>query len=78
MTQEEAGSVILEIFRRECDQAGDCLTNKVVHNAYFKKTESTLGFFEGVNWLVQHKWLVAMEGQENCHRITKSGWKTDI
>ena len=78
MTHQEAGNVILEIFQRQCDKAGDSLSNKVVHQEYFRKTESGLGFFEGVNYLLQHKWLAPKEGEANTHQITKSGWRADV
>jgi hypothetical protein len=78
MTEEEAGSVILEIFHRECAKAGESLTNKELHQEYFRKTESGLGFFEGVKWLVQQKLLAESEGQTNCHQITKAGWRSDM
>jgi hypothetical protein len=75
MTSEEAGDVILAIFRRECDKVGDTLTNKVVHQEYFRKTESGLGFFEGIQYLIQRKWLAIAEGAANTHQITKAGWR---
>jgi hypothetical protein len=78
MTMEESGSVILDIFRKECAKPGDALSNKVVHDAYFKKTDSGLGFFEGVRWLVKHRWLAEKEGEVNTYEITKAGWKADI
>ena len=78
MTQEEAGGVILGIFQRECDKAGGVLPNKLVHKEYFRKTESGLGFFEGVNYLIQQRWLAVTEGQENCHQITKEGWRVEV
>jgi|SwirhirootsSR3_FD_contig_51_7240512_length_322_multi_1_in_0_out_0_1 hypothetical protein len=78
MTQEEAGSVILNIFKRECDKAGDVLPNKTLHKEFFRKTESGLGFFEGVKWLVDQKWLAVNEAQENSHSITKAGMRADV
>ena len=77
MTEEEAGGVILGIFKRECDKAGDVLTNKEIHKEFFRKTESALGFFEGVNWLVRQKWLAVHE-DANTYQITKAGWKADV
>ena len=76
MTSEEAGSVILDIFRKECEKPGDALSNKELHNEYFRKTQSALGFFEGVKYLVSHKLLAEKEDEANTHTITKSGWKT--
>jgi hypothetical protein len=75
MTPEDAGNIILEIFRRECDKAGESISNKKLHGEYFRKTESALGFFEGVRYLVAQKWLVVDEKEENQHQITKAGWK---
>jgi len=74
MTPEDAGSVILEIFRKDCDKPGDSLSNKDLHKEYFRKTESALGFFEGVQYLIQHKWLTPTKDTANTHQITKSGW----
>jgi len=78
MTREEAGGIILEIFRRECDKPGIGMTNKVLHQAYFRRTESALGFFEGVNYLIERRWLAAMEGEQNTHAVTKAGWRADV
>jgi len=78
MTEEEAGAVILGIFKRECEKAGDVLTNKQVHKEFFRKTESGLGFFEGVNYLVRQKWLVVSEADANSLQITKAGWREDV
>ena len=82
MKQEEAAGVILNIFQRKIakngDKAGDVLSHKVLHVEYFKKTGSGLGFFEGVNWLLKKKWLEAVEGQENCHRMTRAGRQADL
>jgi hypothetical protein len=76
MTMEEAGMVILEIFKKQCKKPGETLSNKVVHEIYFKKTESGLGFADGVRWLVKHRWLAEKDG--NAHEITKAGWNADV
>ena len=78
MTQEEAGSVILEIFQRHSRKSGEFLSNKDLHDEFFKKTQSGLGFFDGVKFLLEHKWLAPAEGQENCHKLTKSGLRAEI
>jgi hypothetical protein len=78
MKPEDAGNIILDIFRRDCDKAGESLSNKKLHGEYFRKTDSALGFFEGVRYLVDHKWLAVNETEENCHQITKSGWKAGM
>ena len=78
MEQEEAANVILNIFQRKSAKTGDMLTHKALHVEYFKKTGSGLGFFEGVNWLLKKKWLETVEGQENCHRMTRAGRQADV
>jgi hypothetical protein len=77
MTREQAGTVILDIFKDECEKPGVGLTNKLVHEQYFRRTESGLGFFEGINYLLERRWLAAMEGQANTHALTKAGWRVD-
>jgi hypothetical protein len=78
MSPEEAGRVILNIFQRQCHKAGDVLSNKALHKEFFRQTESGLGFFEGVRWLVDHKWLAVGDTDPNGHSITKAGLRADI
>jgi hypothetical protein len=78
MSSEESASLILDIFRRSCPSAGQSLSNKQLHVEYFKKSGSGLGFFDGVNWLLKKRWLEPVEGQENCHRMTKAGRQSEI
>ena len=78
MTAEEAGYIILDIFHRECAKAGESLSNKDLHGAYFRKTESTLGFFEGVAYLTERKWLTPTKDAVNSNQITKAGWNTAV
>jgi hypothetical protein len=61
------------IFRRL-----DSLTNKLLHDAYFRKTDSGLGFMEGLKYLVEKRWLAATVGVVNCHEITKSGRRREV
>jgi hypothetical protein len=75
---EESGNVILAIFQRDCSKPGDSISNKLVHDAYFKKTDSGLGFMDGIKYLVEKRWLAATEGVENTHQITKTGWQADV
>jgi len=77
MTPEDSGNIILDIFRRDCSKAGDSLSNKQLHEEYFHKTDSAMGFFEGVRYLVDHKWLVLNKLEANHHQITKAGWKAN-
>jgi hypothetical protein len=75
---EEAGNILLEIFQRTCSKPGESLSNKLLHDAYFKKNDSSLGFQEGLKYLVQKRWLEPTEGAANTHHITKSGWRADV
>jgi hypothetical protein len=77
MTGEESGNVILSIFQRDCKKAGDKLSNKALHAAYFRKTDSGLGFQEGLKYVVGKKWVAAAE-EENTHKITASGLRQDV
>ena len=78
MIGEESGDVILAIFQRDCKKPGDSLTNKLLHDAYFRKTDSGLGFTEGLKYLVEKRWLAATVGVVNCHEITKSGRRREV
>jgi hypothetical protein len=75
---EESGNVILEIFQKECSKPGDSMTNKHLHDIFFKKTQSGLGFMDGLRHLVQKRWLAANPNVQNSHTITKSGWAAEV
>jgi len=70
--------MILAIFQRDCRKAGDSISNKLLHDAYFKKNDSGLGFAEGLSYLLGKGWIAATEGVVNSHRITPAGWRTDV
>ena len=76
MTAEEAGRVILEIFRAKCKKAGDSLSTAVIHKEYFRKTGSALGFDDGVAWLFRANCL-AKGAKPNTHEITDVGLTHD-
>jgi hypothetical protein len=78
MTGEESANVILEIFQKSCKKAGDSMSNKLLHDAYFKKTQSGLGFAEGLKYLVDKKWLAADPTAPNTHVITKTGLHAEV
>jgi hypothetical protein len=76
MTPEEAGRVILDIFRAKCKKAGDSLPTNVVHKEYFRKTGSALGFEGGIGWLFRHHCL-APSSKPNVNEITEVGLTHD-